>query len=512
VPPLEPIPPRDPELVRLYHEALGDAPGTVDDATWSDLEMDEIFRFVDRTRTWIGSQCLYRRLRVLAAVEAELAALTRDGERLRQNPAWSAGARRAMKPLETPDGAFLAPFLLQGLPERLPRPWLFIACALAPLTCLLGALLVPWLAIAGIGFLFVNILINETLGRRLSQFTSPFAQVCRLVAVGKALADLPGGPDLPALERIRACRPTLATVKSRLRTLALDRSQMPELAAVVLGYLNLVFLLDVVAFLRAVPALRAHRTDLVTTLQAVGNLDELLALEALRETSPGSLATPTFTRGRRLAVRGLYHPLLDHPVGNDLTLDERSMLITGSNMAGKTTFLKTLGVNAILARTLHLCMAEEAALPHLSIRSSIRREDRLGSGQSYYLAEVNRLKAFTEDDRPGILLIDEIFRGTNTVERIAASTALLGHLGATHLVLVTTHDLELGPALSGSFDTYHVAEQVTDGVFGFDFKLRKGPVSTRNAIRLLELTGFPPSVTQEARRLAGLPEKGSAQK
>lgn len=512
MPPPEPLPPRDLELVRLYHQALGDAPGTVDDATWSDLEMEEVFQRLDRTRTWIGSQSLYRSLRVLAIQDADLAARTRDCEELRRKPAWGAQARRALEPLDTPDGAFLAPFLIHGLPELLPRPWLFVACALAPLACFLGGFILPWFFIAGIGFLFVNVLINETVGRRLSQFTSPFAQVCRLVAVGQHLAALPGAPDLPALARIRACRPALARVQSRLRTLAIDRSRLPELAALVLGYFNLVFLLDEVAFLRAVPALRAHRAELVATLQAIGNLDENLALASLLESSPRSLTTPTFTRDRSLTVAGIYHPLLDQPVGNDLSLAGRSMLITGSNMAGKTTFLKTLGVNLILAQTLHLCMAEEASLPRLPVRSSIRLEDRLGSGQSTYLAEVNRLRAFVEGDRPDVLLIDEILRGTNTVERIAASTAILGHLAATHLVLVTTHDLELGQALSASFDTCHFAEQVTDGVFGFDFKLRKGPVTTRNAIRLLELTGFPPSVTREARSRAGMAEAGNDQK
>ncbi|BDU76018.1 MutS-related protein [Mesoterricola sediminis] len=501
--PPTPPEPRDLDLVRLYHQALGDAPGTVDGDTWADLALDEVFRRFDRTASWMGSQMLYRRLRVLAADDADLEARTRAYAALRADPAWAARARRVLAPLGGPGTPFLAPFLIHGLPDQLPSPGLYIACALAPLACILGGLVAPWLLIASLAFLFVNIVLNETVGRRLSVHGPAFSRLHALLAAADALATLPGGPPLPARARLLALRPALARVQARLSTLAVDRSQLPELAAVVFGYLNILFLLDVVAFLWAVPALLRHRGDLLAALEALGELDADLAIAAVLDAAPGAFITPAFGTGRDLDVRDLTHPLLADPVGNDLAVRGRSVLITGSNMAGKTTFIKTVGVNLVLAQTLHLVRAAQATLPRLPVASSIRREDRLEAGQSYYLVEIQRLKAFADTPRPHLLLIDEILRGTNTVERVAASTALLRHLGATHLVLVTTHDLEVGQALADGFDVHHFAEQVTGDAFGFDYRLRPGPVYTRNAIRLLELSGFPAPVTEEARRLAG---------
>jgi DNA mismatch repair ATPase MutS len=101
-----------------------------------------------------------------------------------------------------------------------------------------------------------------------------------------------------------------------------------------------------------------------------------------------------------------------------------------------------------------------------------------------------------------LFLIDEIFRGTNTLERIASATAVLRHLGDRHLVMATTHDLELQALLSGSYDMHHFSEQIVDGRHGFDYRIHPGPTTGRNAIRLLELRGYPDAVTQQARELA----------
>jgi DNA mismatch repair ATPase MutS len=192
-------------------------------------------------------------------------------------------------------------------------------------------------------------------------------------------------------------------------------------------------------------------------------------------------------------------------VGNPILCDERSILITGSNMAGKTTFLRTVGINVILAQTLNLCLAERATMPRAMVRSSIRREDRLAQGESLYAVELERIRDMIQDaagDHLHLFLLDEIFRGTNTLERISAATAVLHHLGQSHLVMVTTHDLELQDLLAGSYDMYHFSEQIAAGAYGFNYCIQPGPTTGRNAIRLLELKGYPESITREARRMA----------
>ena len=249
---------------------------------------------------------------------------------------------------------------------------------------------------------------------------------------------------------------------------------------------------------------RQHQAELVELLEAFGSLDAVISVASYLEDVPYA-TVPTLVADRRIAAIGLYHPLLSAPIGNPLQLDSRSALITGSNMAGKTTFIRTVGINVILAQTLHICLAEKAILPRAIVRSSIRREDRLSEGRSYYFSELERILEFirTEgNNRLHLFLIDEIFRGTNTVERIAASTAVLRHLGQEQMVLVTTHDLELQDLLGNEYDMYHFQERIVEGRCDFDYIIQAGPARSRNAIRLLELSGYPESITREAMRMA----------
>jgi DNA mismatch repair ATPase MutS len=178
-------------------------------------------------------------------------------------------------------------------------------------------------------------------------------------------------------------------------------------------------------------------------------------------------------------------------------------------MAGKTAFIRTVGVNLILAQTLHFCLAERARLPRAIVRSAIRREDRLTDGSSYFFAEIKQVLEFarTGADAPlHVFLIDEIFRGTNTTERIASSAAVLRHLAQHHVVFATTHDAELQEMLADACTMFHFGDRVDGDGYGFDYRIRPGPVRSRNAIRLLELSGYPATITQEAERLAALIE------
>jgi DNA mismatch repair ATPase MutS len=164
-----------------------------------------------------------------------------------------------------------------------------------------------------------------------------------------------------------------------------------------------------------------------------------------------------------------------------------------------------VGINVILAQTLNFCLAERAVMPRVLVRSAIRREDDLNSGQSYFFAEIQQILEFTRTEETGqrhLFLIDEIFRGTNTIERVAASTAVLHHLGRHQFVLATTHDVELQELLADTFDMYHFSDRVAESTYSFDYKIHPGPAQSRNAIKLLELSGYPASIIHEAESLA----------
>lgn len=197
------------------------------------------------------------------------------------------------------------------------------------------------------------------------------------------------------------------------------------------------------------------------------------------------------------------HPLIEGCTTNTLTLDGTGLLLTGSNMSGKTTFIRTVMLNALLGETLCTCFAERFTAPYMRLHSSIRISDDITEGTSYYLQEVLTVKRLLEDaDRPAacLFVLDELFKGTNTTERIAAGKAVLARLNrGPHIVLAATHDIELAELLRGDgYELHHFREEVADGRLVFDYCLHTGPLTTRNAIRILELYDYPPELIAEA--------------
>lgn len=489
--------------IALLHRFSDGPRETVDDQTWSDLDLDNVFAKIDRTVTAPGQQVLYDQMRTYAGDDAVLRERSRQHELLRRDATLREQIRAALGRLQRPGAEYLAPLLLTPFPTAPWFAWLFFLLSAASLACLVGLLFFHPLLLLALPLALVNAAIYLTYGQRITPYFSGFSQITALFSVADRLSKLPGPSRLPQLTILRDTLPGLTRLRKRLGWLSIDRNATSEIAQTAFAYLNMLFLVDVIVFLRALPALRMHRAKLVDLMTAVGSLDAALSVASYIEGLPIH-CTPQFTADLRLQATELYHPLLPQPVGNTLDLAHRSALITGPNMAGKTCFLRTIGLNLVLARTLNLCHAKDALLPRAHVRSAIRREDRLAEGTSYFFAEIKQILDFARHDgrSPQILLIDEIFRGTNTVERIASSVAVLRHLSQTQLVLVTSHDLELQELLGDSFATFHFTDHVTGGQYGFDYRLHPGPVRSRNAIRLLELSGYPAPIVAEATRLA----------
>ena len=183
-----------------------------------------------------------------------------------------------------------------------------------------------------------------------------------------------------------------------------------------------------------------------------------------------------------------------------MSLEGKTALVTGSNMAGKTTFIKMVGLNVILGRTLGFCLAKRAVIPVTSVMASIRSEHSVESGKSRYFAELEAIRAFINKacrGECGLFLVDELFSGTNTIERLAAGRAILEYIADRSLVLATTHDVELQEDLASCYDLYYFQED-PDVEDYFDYRLRRGRSSRRNAIRLLEREGFPADIIADA--------------
>ncbi len=308
--------------------------------------------------------------------------------------------------------------------------------------------------------------------------------------------------EVRELDTLRNLKDLAAGLNRKVFWLCLDESQANDLAAAFFIFLNAFGLSRLIAFVRSVDDLTRHREKIRRIFDAIGSLDACLALASWIQSVPIS-AIPSFNSKGMIDVSGMYHPLVENAVGNSVFLCRESALITGSNMAGKTTFIKTVGLNVILAQTLFVCLAERACLPRLIVRSSIKGEEKVIDGESYYSREIELIREFLNcpEDR-FLFLIDEIFRGTNTIERIAIGAATLRALSQRNVFLVTTHDIELQPLLNDCSRLFHFSEQVDGNRYYFDYVLRDGPCRAGNAIKLIELKDYPTSIVEEARRLA----------
>jgi DNA mismatch repair ATPase MutS len=175
-------------------------------------------------------------------------------------------------------------------------------------------------------------------------------------------------------------------------------------------------------------------------------------------------------------------------------------------MSGKSTFLRTFCINSILAQTIYTCFGNKFVSPILKQYSSIRIDDNLFQGKSYYFEEVSvmaTLIAEVETPYQNLFILDEVFKGTNTIERIAASKAILSYLNRkNNIVMVATHDIELSEMLKSDYELYHFTEIIEDDKLNFDHKIKAGQLKTRNAIKLLELSNYPLDIINEAKQIS----------
>lgn len=493
---------RDFEAIARYHARRNEPATGVDDATWTDLGMDDVFARIDRTVSLPGRQVLYRQLRSLEFDEAVLRERTRQQQVFRDDAPLRESVQLITERLGSTNAAYI-PTVLLGPEPPAPEPaWLYPLLAVLPAILTIATLIHHAWIIPTLAALALNFVLTQFYTQRFKFYFGGFAQLNHLLGVAEKLGSLPNPHSLPQLAQLTTQQPLMAQLRRQIGWLVIDRSAMDDLSQALVGYVNMIFLVDILVFGRAARIFHRHRKTLLEIFEAVGSLDAAIST-ASYSSGAGAISVPELVTERKFAVEGLYHPLIPNAVSNSFTLEERSALIAGPNMAGKTAFIRTVGINLVLAQTLHLALATRAVLPRAVVRSAIRREDSLAEGSSYFFTEIKQLRTFAETEAPlHVFLVDEILRGTNTVERIASSAAVLRHLATRQIVFATTHDFELQDLLADAITMYHFSDCIVEDRYTFDYQLRTGPVRTRNAIKLLALSGYPPTIVHEAERLA----------
>jgi hypothetical protein len=251
-----------------------------------------------------------------------------------------------------------------------------------------------------------------------------------------------------------------------------------------------------------------HGARVRAWFEALAELEALSCVAGLAFDRPGFTWPKVEGDGPRVKAEGVGHPLLDEPVLNDVELPGPgcALLLTGSNMSGKTTLLRSLGLNAVLALAGAPVCARAFSLTPLQVLTSMRVKDSLERGVSYFYAEVQRIKAVLDAAAAAkgqaLFLLDEILLGTNTRERQIASREVLRLLLATGAIGgVTTHDLSLASLADeygGKVVNMHFRDHLEDGKMVFDYQLRPGVVDTTNALRVLRMAGVPVEDREQA--------------
>jgi hypothetical protein len=500
------------------HQARAEATGeaVVDTRTAADLDLDAVFRAIDRTTSTLGQQALYHRLHRLGSeaalqpFEALVSFFSRDTTARER-------AQLALTRLQDPHGYDVWWLGTAGAPTS--RPWFAVFPLLTLLTLSSAVATVLWhlwplLAIV----LLVNLGVWRSAADHIGALGMALRQVAPMVATAADLGFLTDR-GLPILEHLKQDVTDLHRLQTIARWLSGDPLMLSfradgfamivtALATAAYEYVNLVLLLDANAVYFAGSELRARRGALLRLVASLGDVDAALSVASWRA-ERADWSRPAFRPGASAAsLVDAKHPLLDDAVPNSLDLwPGRGILVTGSNMSGKSTLLRTVGVNAVLAQSLNTCLCSRYESPWYRVRSCIGRTDDLQGGKSYYQAEVDAVLGLVRaasDGDPHLFLFDELFRGTNTSERIGAADAVLRALVSDHerttphVVIVATHDGELVERLAGSYEPCHFSDRLGPDGLVFEYRLQPGPATTRNAIALLAQSGAPRGMVERA--------------
>jgi len=275
-----------------------------------------------------------------------------------------------------------------------------------------------------------------------------------------------------------------------------------------MDYARMIFHVDIIKFNSMLRTMKDHMEDVERLREILGIIDASYAISEFLKENASDYSRPEFEKNSsELVLEEAFHPLTKVRIPNSITA-KRGVLITGSNASGKSTFLKMVAISAILAQTINMVPAKRYKGDFYRIYSSMALRDSIVKKESYFIVEIKSLKRIVDatnerDEMPVMCFIDEVLRGTNTVERIAASSEILKSLcDKGVLCFAATHDIELTYILEDVFENYHFEEQLVDGDITFDHKIYPGRSHTQNAIKLLSVIGYDDKVVGAARKKA----------
>ena len=491
-----------------YFDNLLEAEGRrtfLDSITWNDLDMDNIFKRINNTQSTVGEEFLYALLREPLRDEKRLHERDKLADFFKNNPRQRTQLQFFLARLGKKRFAGASNYFFSNAeyaPFRRNKYLLLLAFFL------LSPFVMAVSLSTGILMLVASFLINMTVYYKakseLSTQLDSMSYMVNLIVYSRKIADrnISGLEEYTKILKTAASKIKGTGIKSFYQIFYNTQDPLFE-------YFKIIFLVELIAFESINKKVIKYRHELRTLFETVGLLDSMITVASFRESVPFYTVPVMYKAGSGLkatvAFKDIYHPLVEEAVTNSASM-RKPILITGSNASGKSTFLKTAAINAIFAQTIRTCLASKYESCYFMIYTSMALKDNLLCNESYYIAEIKSLKRIMDrlnDNYPLFCVIDEVLRGTNTIERIAASSEVMRYLSGKNCICLTaTHDIELVSILEGLFDNYHFQESFKDNNIIFDYKIYPGKSNTRNAIKLLEIMGYPEDTVRAARNKA----------
>jgi hypothetical protein len=480
---------------------------TLSDKTCADLDFNDVFKFIDRTTSRVGQQYLYNKLRTIPSCSAETSKQEKLINEFCVNSDFRVSVQCQLDKLNAYESFNIASLFQDELIK--PPKW-YLIIPLLSFTSLLSIIALffnPVFFFVLLSIFIINIGFHYWNKKNLSLYYSSIPQLLKLNEVARELIKDKRltESDTDILKSIRV----IDKVRSRMSFFDLEVKMQSDSQLIFWGMLELIkilFLIEPLLLFGALKKIDSKRKEIENIFLFVGQTDSLVSIASLRK-GLDHYCIPKITEEQNTIVaKDVYHPLINGCVKNSIDTDKKSILLTGSNMSGKTSFIRTIGVNIITGLTLNTCFALQFSTPRLKIFSAIRISDDLMNNKSYYFEEVLTIKEMidkSENGNSNLFLLDELFKGTNTVERISAGKAVLSSLAkADNIVFVSTHDIELTDLLKDEYDLYHFSESINNKAVDFDYKLKEGRLKNRNAIRILQINDYPGHIIKEASELA----------
>lgn len=499
------------ECYHLYHSASEEqeAVHVIDDITWNDLEMDRLFFRMDYTMSRAGAEYLYHTLRTQQLEEEKLVGMEEQIVWFMEHGEERVRLQLLLKRLGSMEKYSLYQYLeqLHNLGERsnakhiLGNLFYLIAGFVFTIDASLG--LIAIMLTAGVN---IGIYLQEK--RKIEPYITSLAYILGLIHVSKGVMETEWPVIRKEREQLLAARQKLKKFARGSFLVTGGRSASGNPAEVVVDYICMLFHIDLILFNKMYQEVMLHHDEIDRMFGIWGYLDTIISIGAFRASLP-KWCTPVFKQDTGWNMTNGYHPLLTKPVKNSINA-EKGVLITGSNASGKSTFLKTAALNTLLAQSIHTVAADSLIMQRVRLYSSMALRDDMEAGESYYIVEIKSIKRILDavrtaeaEEIPVLSFVDEVLRGTNTIERIAASTQVLKGLNTEHAqCFAATHDIELCSLLGQDYDNYHFEEEIRDGDVLFSYQLKAGRTLTRNAIRLLQVMGYEQEIVSKAQHQA----------